>query len=59
MWDAASAWLDEQAVPRPCPGFEPVKPWATKAEHVNLTTQPWGQLLGKLFKGQPDLSTSF
>ena len=29
----------------PCqrPGSEPAKPWATEAEHVNLTTWPQGQ----------------
>ena len=29
-------------MPRACPGSEPVKPWAAKADGVNLTTQPWG-----------------
>ena len=33
------------AVPCPCPGSEPMKPRAAKAESVNLTTQPWGQPL--------------
>ena len=28
------------AVPWPCPGSEPVKPWASEAECANLTTQP-------------------
>ena len=29
----------------PCPGSEPVKPWATEAEHTNLITRPQGQPL--------------
>ena len=32
------------AVLGPCPGSKPAKPWATEAEHANLTTRPWGQL---------------
>ena len=31
------------AVPCPCPGFEVAKPWATKAEHANLTTRTRGR----------------
>ena len=34
MWDAVTAWLDEQCV-GPCPGSEPQ---AAEAECVNLTT---------------------
>ena len=33
------------AVPCPCLGSESAEPWATKAESVNLTTQPWGRPL--------------
>ena len=32
-------------VPCLCPGSERAKPWATEAEHMNLTTQPWGRPL--------------
>ena len=31
------------AVLGPRPGFEPAKPQAAEAEHVKLTTRPWGQ----------------
>ena len=37
MWDATTAWLDEQCV-GVCLGTE-----STEAEHVNLTTMPLGQ----------------
>ena len=42
MWDAASAWPDEQCVD-PHSGSEPAKAWAMGVEHVNLTPQPQGQ----------------
>ena len=32
-------------MPCPCPGSEPAKPQATKAEHVNLSTWPQGRTL--------------
>ena len=32
-------------VPCPCPGSEPVKPWAAEAERANLTTWPEGRPL--------------
>ena len=31
------------AVPCLHPGSKPVKPWGAEAEHMNLTTRPWGQ----------------
>ena len=34
MWDAATAWLAEQCV------VHTHEPWATEAEHMNLTTSP-------------------
>ena len=37
-------------MPRPCPGSEPAKPWAAKAEHTNLTTRPQGWPLKNHFK---------
>ena len=36
------AW---RVVPCLCPGSEPAKPWATKAEHVSWITQPRGRPL--------------
>src|SRR3712207_3801887 len=42
MWDAASAWLDEQCHVRTQDSNQRnIGPPA--AEHANLTTQPWGQ----------------
>ena len=40
MWDAATAWLDEEHV-GPCPGAKPTR-WATKAEDANLSSVPPG-----------------
>ena len=37
------------AVLGPCPGSKPVKLWAAKAQHLNLTTRPRG------WSGSPDL----
>ena len=42
MWDAASAWPDEQCHVRDL-GSELVKPWATEAERTNLRTRPRGR----------------
>ena len=44
MWDAVSAWLDEQCHVR-AQDSELVKPWAAEAEHTNPTIQPWGRPL--------------
>ena len=41
MWDAASAWLDEQYV-RLHSGPKPANPRPPKQERANLTTRPWG-----------------
>ena len=42
MWDAATAWLDEQCV-GPQLGSEPVNPGMPEVECANLTTMPLGQ----------------
>ena len=46
MWDAATAWLDEQCVGL-CPGSELANPGA---ERRNLTTWPWGRPQTQLLK---------
>ena len=43
MWDATTAWPDEQ-----CVGLHPGSDQASEAERVNLITQPWGQAPGQL-----------
>ena len=41
MWDATTAWLDDQCVGL-CRGSETVNLWAAEAERVNLTTDATG-----------------
>ena len=54
MWDAASTWF--QWCHSPCPGSEPVKPWAARAGHTNLTTRSWGRPLTSHSNWRPNSS---
>ena len=41
MWDAPTAWLDDQS--RSAPRIRTYELWAAEAEHANITTTPPGQ----------------